>query len=341
MRVLRVWNQTGQKHASQPDIARGIFPAHNHLLWSLVCASYLAVLVKMSVPIQSRMLRKIFFVIASVVCVMGLAFKISFTLADSPELLRGIEVSRAFPRDGTNLVMLVRAVFWGLVIYTVGIILSGQGRWSSLKPVEKGFTPIIARLKGGGGEQQGQTEALHGVLTLFLMTQSRVTNIPLFALLEIETQILASMDLSAREISLTSIILQFSSFFVFGGSNAISSIDLSNAYNGISGYNVGAVALLTFCSNWAGPLWWTTATLLLLGRGRRDRSEGLKQSQLLSTCFVANANMFVMLACTLLRTHLFIWTVFSPKYLYTLAWSLGQHLCINMTTVTLYIWFGF
>ena len=341
MRVLRAWNQTGQKHASQSDIARGIFPTHNHLLWSLVCASYLAVLVKMSIPNQSRMWRTILFVMASVVCLMGLAFKISFTLADSPELLRGIEVSCALPWNATNLVMLARAVFWGLVIYTVGVILSGQGRWSSLKPVEKGSMSSIAWLKGGGGEQQGQMEALHGVLTLFLMTQSRVTNIPLFALLEIETQILASMDLSAREISLTSIILQYSSFFVFGGSNAISSIDLSNAYNGISGYNVGAVALLTFCSNWAGPLWWTTTTLLLLGRGRRDRSEGLRQSQLLSTCFVANANMFVMLACTLLRTHLFIWTVFSPKYLYTLAWSLGQHLCINMTAFTLYIWFSF
>lgn len=338
MRILRGWNQTGQKHASQPDIARGIFPAHNYVLWSLVFASYLVVLVKMSVLTQSRMLRSLSFVVALVLCTTALAFKISFTMADSPELLRGIEIFRAFAPSGMDLVIQARAVFLGTVIYAVGITLSNRGKWLRPESGKRVFTPIVAGLKNDGGEQQGQAEALQGVLALFLMTQSRVTNIPLFALFEVQMQVLASMDLSAREISLTSIILQYSSFFAFGGSNAISSVDLSNAYNGVSGYSVAAVALLTFCSNWAGPLWWVTATLLLTGRHRRDRREGLMQLQLLSTCFMANANMFVMLACTLLRTHLFIWTVFSPKYLYTLAWSLGQHFCINMTAFKLYIW---
>jgi ethanolaminephosphotransferase len=40
--------------------------------------------------------------------------------------------------------------------------------------------------------------------------------------------------------------------------------------------------------------------------------------------------MFVMAACTALRTHLFIWTVFSPKYLYILAWTILNHLLINL-----------
>jgi ethanolaminephosphotransferase len=31
----------------------------------------------------------------------------------------------------------------------------------------------------------------------------------------------------------------------------------------------------------------------------------------------------VMVACTLLRTHLFIWTVFSPKFLFAAAWGVG------------------
>jgi ethanolaminephosphotransferase len=38
----------------------------------------------------------------------------------------------------------------------------------------------------------------------------------------------------------------------------------------------------------------------------------------------------VMAACTLLRTHLFIWTVFSPKYLYAMAWAVGWHLLVNV-----------
>ncbi|KAL8771358.1 MAG: hypothetical protein Q9209_003264 [Squamulea sp. 1 TL-2023] len=204
-------------------------------------------------------------------------------MADSPELLRGIEVSSAFTLGNINLVMQARAVFCGIVLYAVGIILSHREGRSIPKPVKSMSMPVTARLEGAGVEEQQQLEALHGVLTLFLMTQSRVTNVPLFTLFEIQWHILASMDLSATEISLTSIILQYSSFFAFGGSNSIASIDLSNAYNGVSGYNAGVVAILTFCSNWAGPLWWTTAALLLLGRRQQGQSKNLRQSQLLFT----------------------------------------------------------
>jgi ethanolamine phosphate transferase 2 subunit G len=30
-----------------------------------------------------------------------------------------------------------------------------------------------------------------------------------------------------------------------------------------------------------------------------------------------------------LREHLFIWTVFSPKFLFTVAWVVGQHVLVN------------
>jgi ethanolaminephosphotransferase len=48
------------------------------------------------------------------------------------------------------------------------------------------------------------------------------------------------------------------------------------------------------------------------------------------TSFIACGLIAVMAACTALRTHLFIWTVFSPKYLYSMAWSIGWHLVINI-----------
>ncbi|KAL8828892.1 MAG: hypothetical protein Q9170_006409 [Blastenia crenularia] len=182
-----------------------------------------------------------------------------------------------------------------------------------------------------------QMMSIHGILTLFLMTQSRVTNIPLFALFELQMKVLGSMDLSVCEISLTSLILQYTSFFAFGGSNAISSIDLSNGYNGVSGYNVAVVGILTFCSNWAGPLWWIVASMILLARSRRDGNNCYQYFYHLSTCFAANSVLFVMLACAALRTHLFIWTVFSPKYLYTLAWTLGLHLLLNTSVIGLFM----
>ena len=162
------------------------------------------------------------------------------------------------------------------------------------------------------------------------MTESRVTNIPLFLFFELQFYTMRSLSLSTHEIAMASILLQYASFFAFGGSNAISSIDLSNAYNGISGYNAAAVGILTFCSNWAGPVWWTSATVLLLSDQHPLQSEDWLQYLSLLTGFSVSGVLSVMLACTALRTHLFIWTVFSPKYLYIMAWSIGQHLCINV-----------
>lgn len=127
-----------------------------------------------------------------------------------------------------------------------------------------------------------------------------------------------------------------------GGSNAISSIDLSNAYNGVSGYNVVMVGILTFISNWSGPLWWSSAVTLLLYRRkyRVARLDLFTRHLAWCTAFVTTHLFFVMLACTILRSHLFVWTVFSPRYLYSIAWSVGQHLFINVTLAGLIFWLG-
>lgn len=180
---------------------------------------------------------------------------------------------------------------------------------------------------------------IHDLLFLFLVTQSRATNIPLLLVFELAFYLLNNLDLNLVEITTTSLLFQYVSFFAFGGSNAISSIDLSSAYNGVSGYNVVAVGILTFVSNWAGPIFWTSATNLMLlrlsGKGQKNL---LGQHLALLTVFVTSSLFFVMAACTLLRTHLFIWTVFSPKYLYSMAWSIGQHLGINIGFGSLLFW---
>lgn len=328
MRVMRAWNQTGQKHAGQSDIARGLLSSHNFVLWALVCMVYIALPVNMQYEGLGHTGRAASVVCAVFLCAVGFVFKVAFTMADAPELLAELPIPRILA--GVELTKLARALFLGMLLYAAAafffcrrkeryttsdrdIVTQGNGQWPQSE-----HGSIIAHVV-----------PLHAVLTLFLMTQSRVTNIPLFALFELQMQAVASMKLSVQEISFTSLVLQYTSFFAFGGSNAISSIDLSNGYNGVSGYNVAVVGALTFCSNWAGPIWWTFASTSLLTQCRQDVSNRHKYFYHLSTCFVANGVLFVMLACTTLRTHLFIWTVFSPKYLYTVAWSLGIHLLLN------------
>lgn len=172
--------------------------------------------------------------------------------------------------------------------------------------------------------------ALHDLSTIFLITQTRPNNIPLYLLFHIQLQLLQHLNLRMDELALTSLIFQYTSFFVFGGSNAISSIDLSNAYNGVDGYNILVVGVLTFLNNWCGPVWWAFGTNLLFLRKRQAARDTVIDPLVLFTFFTSTSLVFVMLACTLLRAHLFIWTVFAPKYLFSMAWSMGQHVCINI-----------
>lgn len=134
---------------------------------------------------------------------------------------------------------------------------------------------------------------------------------------------------SPLDVTVTALLLQYSSFFVLGGSNAISSVDLSNAYNGIAGYNVIAVGILTFVSNWAGPIWWVFATAVVMSTISVTNRTTVFEHFALLTLFTAFSTLSVMMACMVLREHLFIWTVFSPKFLFTVAWVVGHHVLLN------------
>lgn len=184
-----------------------------------------------------------------------------------------------------------------------------------------------------------------------------------------------SANAQALPVALSSLLLSQTTYFAFGGSNSISSIDLSNAYNGVADYNILAVGVLLFASNWAGAIWWCSAAVtLLLPRPQAEQSPAqtkgttsanrawIEQERAklhadavaaltppkiatldtapssnidswtvyttATTAFTAASLVAVMAACTLLRTHLFIWTVFSPKYLYAMAWAVGWHLIV-------------
>ena len=43
----------------------------------------------------------------------------------------------------------------------------------------------------------------------------------------------------------------------------------------------------------------------------------------LLTLWTGTMLVSVMLACMVLRQHLFVWTVFSPKFLYAMAWGVA------------------
>ena len=387
-RLSTRWNQTGQKHAGAPDIVHTFFPSHPQALWLLILATYLL----NGYLLHQRSFRGLFMnefsaFFTTALVFLGVVFKLNFTQADAPELVGGLAEGLRAWSEPFSLVVQARGVFGVLGVATASVVglglrRRGQGRCE-------------------GGEDEGEVslvERLHHLLTLFLMTQTRAPNIPLFAFMEIQRAALgvllpdttttsaspASSSRRALPAALTTLLLSHTLFFCTGGSNSISSIDLSNAYNGVADYNVGAVGLLLFVGNWAGGVWWVSAGMLLLraqgGQVEKedavgkadDRRRWIEQERAnllqdatttpppaaaavpstpnidpdafrtyltTQTLFIATSLLAVMAACTLLRTHLFIWTVFSPKYLYAMAWAVGWHLGINVGVGGM-LWWG-
>lgn len=307
---------TGQKHAGEPDIVKTFLVTNPSFLWQLITISYAWLYYELVRRIRGP--SKLLAVGGvTLLVVAAFIFKVSFTFEDSPEIVIGPVRLLAQLSQRVSLVGKARYVFALLGLMAAYVT---SGKWA--------------------GKREA-LQMLYYLYSLLAATQSRATNIPLLYLFHLQYLFLQASDLNVVEISVSSILLQFMSFFAFGGSNAISSIDLSSAYNGVSGFNVAMVGILTFVSNWAGPIYFSlgTATLLLRKKDLGNPNVFLHYSIVLSL-FTVSSLTFVMAACTALRTHLFIWTVFSPKYLFSMAWSLGQHLGINIGVIGLVFWFG-
>lgn len=335
-RIIRSWNQTGQKFAGAPDIVKSFLLTNPVLLWSLVILTYLWIHQNLvfgfsGLPIWLS------FAAATGLVLAAFTFKVAFTLEDAPEIVTEFirKLLELNFTQGADLISRARAVFIGIgILMGVTLMFMLSGRRISLG--------------------QPGTYTLLALATLLLATQSRTTNIPLLLLSNLQFRLLQFplLDgLSPVEVSVSVLLMQFSSFFAFGGTNAVSSVDLSSGYNGVSEYDAAVVGLLTFMSNWAGAIWWMLAgSILVLSkreelkikeRSKRGAEKNFFKGHVAAlTVFSAGSVVAVMAACTVLRTHLFIWTVFSPKYLYVVAWSLVQHLGVNVLLGGLFYWLG-
>jgi ethanolaminephosphotransferase len=180
------------------------------------------------------------------------------------------------------------------------------------------------------------------LLEVLLITQSRVPNIPLFVLLNLLRNYLQdaitryhrSSKEKAAILILFIIVLQHFTFFAFGGSNSLATVDLSNAYNGAGSYDLTLVGILTFVSNWAGPIYWGMAGLSMLMENPSlepiGRATLLYIKTVITVLIFSTATLGILVSCWIQKHHLFIWSVFSPKFLYACAWVLFQQAAIDI-----------
>jgi hypothetical protein len=124
LRILRRWNQTGQKFAGQPDIGREFLPAHSAYLWSLVAVTIANELLEIALLTRYNPLlcSILVFTLAS-----STLYKLAFVYADAPELLSGLNVKIIQYLSTLSLVPLAQLSFFGLFVSTILIMFTKKG----------------------------------------------------------------------------------------------------------------------------------------------------------------------------------------------------------------------
>lgn len=127
-RVMRRWNQTGQKFAGEPDIVKMYLNTNPVLLWCLIGATYFWIHQNLVHGLSGLPLW-LSFATATGLALAAFTFKVAFALEDAPELVTDFarELLKLNFTDDASLVARARAVFMGLgllAVLTVGFMLA-------------------------------------------------------------------------------------------------------------------------------------------------------------------------------------------------------------------------
>lgn len=338
LRIIRGWSNSGQKNSTSHTFSS--FLEASYLSWVFAIFTYIAVLqdgmtlgcsaLKKSQIQKDESHNRLRDYILQVSAVVSLVFKFVQALEYDP-----FDLNNAPQSDSTGVIM---SLLHPQNLQKSSILLS---RIFVFLLCASFIYDVLSLKHRTWGKFDSSDLKKH--VTLLLLHQTKLLLIPMFFIYQIIDTILESLMFgldtpdTEAEMALTSLIrlcLQHFCFFSAGNTNSLATIDLSNAYNGVSEYDMGVVGVLTFTSNFASAIYWSFASWRFRAKSHLARSarlQLLRSDALYSSFFYATLTLSLVISCVNLRFHLFIWSVFSPKLLYLLAWTLG----VNFITDTL------
>ncbi|XVE86854.1 hypothetical protein DITRI_Ditri18aG0068800 [Diplodiscus trichospermus] len=187
---------------------------------------------------------------------------------------------------------------------------------------------------------------------LQLLLQQPINSIPILLLL---VQILASMLYFAscgahhkEWIEIAALYyLGMAGHFALGNSNTLATIDVAGAFIGISSHSTLLSGILMFIITYASPMFILLSLVMYISmknmahlviHEKADAGDFLMM-MLGFPCLVPMVlNSILLTAYTvvllLMRNHLFVWSVFSPKYLYVCATTLCTYIGVFVVAAT-------
>lgn len=325
-RLIRGWNNSGQKYAYDNTIFE-ILKKHPMQQWNL------NLLTIMVVGLRGTLENPGTFTPSFVLSTICFIYKVSWAIVNREEVPKwmydlayrtcAMMASNDTDIVGTSLVPLAQIFFQCLIGITVVRLVYSKLGFNKSKNITE-----ISRY-----------------IALLAIFQSPSPNISLFLVFEslkfcLTKLLVTNYKSNAYLIAMVSLILQYFTFFQFGGTNSIATVDLSNAYNGVSeNYNIYLVGFMMCVSNFAPSIYWSTFTWDLL-YAQNEKWDNFIKNKLTILLFNCVSGCCLLSACLALRFHLFIWSVFSPKLCYYATWNIFMNVLIGWILEGLVILFN-
>ncbi|KAL3721795.1 hypothetical protein ACJRO7_034178 [Eucalyptus globulus] len=357
-RILRAWHQGGINWVNLPDISKWLkLAGHEYVkrLWLLACLSVIILSIYVLIFLWTR--RKMVLVVGFSFFIPGLMV-LKYIISHEDDTSGSftysygstVSAQKIYRVLGALTVVAVVAVPWLIHIWTSkacsngDICLSTSGSHDILK-----LPPLM---------EMRDSFYVIGWAYIFcwcllqLLLQQPTNSLPVLLLL---VQIYASMlhsfsALPAHKhwIEVAALYqLGMAGHFALGNSNSLATIDVAGAFIGASDFSMLSSGVLMFIITYASPLlfllsmpmWISVKDFNCLVTLRNANLGDLLKMMLGFPCVIPLClNSVTLTAYTiillLMRNHLFIWSVFSPKYLYVAAATVCVYLGVFIIAST-------
>lgn len=346
-RVIRAWHQGGINWVHFPDISKLLAQADPSVVKSLQIISVLAVVVLFSISLTLLRARPEF-VIGVWLTHISCGFLVLLHVW-------GNHIGTSLPINHTT--ASVARQFYVIASVSVSVTVLASP-W---------VFPIFSTEAKSASSGSSPVKAIHGirkslVLTgmtytafwglLQLLLQQPINAIPLFLIFlqTVSSAVHFSLDKTLHKQWVQVVAMHFlgmAGHFGLGNTNSLASIDVAGAFIGISSYSTVLSGILMFMITYASPLMLYLGLVLHASVKDVDDASNLRQLKwsyildkivtlpclfpLLINSLALTSYTIVLLA---MRNHLFVWSVFSPKYLYACAATVCTYVGVSIIAMT-------
>ncbi|KAH0434578.1 hypothetical protein IEQ34_026797 [Dendrobium chrysotoxum] len=347
-RILRGWHQGGVNWVHLHDISKWLEQTSSSCMKAFEITSLLLVMM-LSLFALSLLKSRTRYVLIASFGIIVLGFLVLLHIIENRPVNRSTSIAQIFYFNFGIL------VFGTFVLSPWILPLNFQEHTLLMKKSSNSHSSVVKT----DGVLMGIQDSLYLVGVIYasswcllqLLLQQPVNAIPMLLIFVQTMACIIYFSASGHHRQLVEVaavyFLGMAGHFYLGNSNTLATIDVAGAFIGISSYSMVFPSILMFIITFSSPILSylsmlvciSTKDIVSLSLPERPDLSQLLNLMIAFPCLLPLVlNSAVLTAFTLIllvmRNHLFVWSVFSPKYLYVCAGTVSVYIGLYVVAVT-------